>query len=201
MNLEILKGKNIGFALTGSFCTLDTALIQMKKLKELGANILPIISHNVRDMDSRFGTAAFWRQEILAVSEAETVIDSIGKAEPIGPQALCDIMIIAPCTGNSIAKLANGIIDTPVIMAAKSHLRNSRPLVVAISTNDGLAANARNFGSLMNYRHLYFVPFGQDSPNSKPNSLISDMDRIPEALAAALNNQQIQPLLTCQAPL
>ncbi len=198
---DIFKGKNIGFALTGSFCTLAAAISVMEYLKSLGANIVPIISDHVRDTDTRFGTAQHWQQAILAASGAESIIDSITKAEPIGPNGLCDIMLIAPCTGNSISKLANAIIDTPVIMAAKSHLRNARPLVIAISTNDGLAANAKNFGTLMNYKNCYFVPFGQDNPANKPNSLMADMKQIPQTLAAALRGQQIQPILTCQAPL
>lgn len=199
--LSILKGKKIGFARTGSFCILAAAISQIEQLTALGAEVLPIISANVRDMDSRFGSNEHWREAILAASGAETIIDTIDKAEPIGSNNMTDIMLIAPCTGNSISKLANGIIDTPVIMAAKSHLRNARPLVIAISTNDGLAANARNFGQLMNYKNIFFVPFGQDNPEAKPNSLTSDMKMIPKALAAALNNQQIQPLLTCQVPL
>lgn len=197
---SILNGKTVAFALTGSFCTLAAAVAQMRVLRELGAKILPVISHHVRDMDSRFGTAEYWRRQILEASGAEKIIDNIPDAEPIGPKHLCDIMIIAPCTGNSISKLANGVIDTPVLLAAKSHLRNAGPLVIAVATNDGLSANARNIGKLLNDKHIYFVPFGQDNPSGKPNSLVAQMDQIPHTLELAWQGQQIQPILTCQAP-
>ena len=194
-----LAGKRIGFALTGSFCTLGRVIKQMSILREMGAEILPIMSENVRDTDSRFGTAEQWRGLILEASGAEEIVDSINAAEPIGPQKLCDIMIIAPCTGNTSSKLANGIIDTPVLMAAKSHLRNGSPLVLAIATNDGLGANAVNIGRLLSRRHVFFVPFRQDDPDGKPNSLVADMEKIPETLIFALKHRQIQPILSCNA--
>lgn len=199
MEQNAFAGKKIGFALTGSFCTLDLAVSQMAALHQLGAQILPVISYHVRDMDSRFGTAEYWRKRILDASGAEQIIDNIPDAEPIGPKRLCEIMLIAPCTGNTISKLANGVIDTPVLLAAKSHLRNAGPLVIAVATNDGLSANAKNIGKLLNYKHIYFVPFGQDNPMGKPNSLVAHMDQIPQTLESAFAGKQIQPILTCQA--
>ncbi len=193
-----LCGVKVGFALTGSFCTLDRAVAQMEILRGAGAEIIPIISTSVRDTDSRFGTAAYWRQRIKDAARREEIIDTIALAEPIGPQRMCDVMVIAPCTGNTAPKLSLGIIDTPVLMAAKSHLRNGLPLVVAIATNDGLAANAKSLGALLSRRHLFFVPFGQDSPLGKPNSLVAQMELIPDTLANALENRQIQPILSCK---
>ncbi|MBS1348576.1 MAG: dipicolinate synthase subunit B [Firmicutes bacterium] len=199
MDKTTFAGRKIGFALTGSFCTLDLAVTQMAALRQMGAEILPVISNNVRDMDSRFGTAEYWRKRILDASGADKIIDNIPDAEPIGPQKLCEIMLIAPCTGNTISKLANGVIDTPVLLAAKSHLRNAGPLVIAVATNDGLSANAKNIGKLLNYKYIFFVPFGQDNPSAKPNSLVAHMEQIPQTLEAAFAGKQIQPILTCQA--
>ena len=192
-----LSGVRIGFALTGSFCTLDRAVAQIAVLRQMGAKILPVISFNVRDMDSRFGTAAYWRERICEAADCEQVIDTIQAAEPIGPKQLCDIMIIAPCTGNTASNMAGGIVDTPVLMAAKSHLRNKKPLVIAIATNDGLAANAKSLGTLLNYRNIFFVPFRQDNPQGKPNSLVAEMELIPETIESALTYCQIQPILSC----
>lgn len=192
---EALRGKRIAFALTGSYCTLERAVTAMAALRAAGAEILPVISFNVRDHDSRFGTAASWRARILETAGSATMIDTIAAAEPIGPKQLADVMVIAPLSGNSAAKLANSIIDTPVLMAAKSHLRNLRPLVLAISSNDGLAGSAKNIGMLLNMKHIYFVPFGQDDPQRKPNSLVADMAQLPQAVAAALAGRQVQPLL------
>ena len=192
------KGIRIGFALTGSFCTLDSAVEQMEILRAEGNIILPVISFNVRDTDSRFGTAAYWRKRIAEAADTDEIIDSITAAEPIGPKDKCDIMLIAPCTGNTMAKMANGVVDTPVLMAAKSHLRNGRPLVIAVATNDGLSGNAKSLGTLMNYRHMFFVPFCQDNPGGKPNSLIADMSRIPQTIKAAMEHRQIPPILACK---
>lgn len=197
MDNSELIGKTIGFALTGSFCNLQFVVPQIVRLCQAGAKILPILSYNMRDMDSRFGTAAYWRGRIIEAAQTEQIIDTIPAAEPVGPQHLCDILLVAPCTGNSLAKLAGGITDTPVVMAAKSHLRNGGPLVLAVSTNDGLAANAKNIGLLLNVRNVFFVPFGQDNPQGKPTSLTADMELIPETLDAALAGRQYQPILTC----
>lgn len=193
--VDALKGVRVGFALTGSHCTLAKAIIALRELRDLGAVITPIISQSVKNYDTKFGLAGDWRNAIMEASGSSVIIDSIVDAEPIGPKKLLDIVVIAPCSGNSLAKLANGITDTPVLMAAKSHLRNKRPVVVAISTNDGLAANAKNIGQLLNTKNIYFVPFGQDNPQVKANSLISDMGKITETVIKALNNEQIQPLL------
>lgn len=195
MEYSSLQGKRIAFALTGSFCTLASAVQAMQALRAAGAELLPVLSFHVRDIDSRFGTAAFWRERIMEAAGHERVIDTIEAAEPIGPQKMADLLVIAPLTGNSTAKLALGITDTPVLMAAKSHLRNQRPVVLAVSSNDGLSGSAKNIGLLLNTRNIYFVPFGQDDPQRKPNSLVADMSKLPETVAAALAGKQLQPLL------
>lgn len=192
---SMMQGLKIGFALTGSHCTLEKALAAMECLRELGAEIMPIVSPAMIQYDTRFGSAESWRERLLKASGQEHLIESIPAAEPIGPQALLDVLLIAPCSGNTLAKLANGITDTAVLMAAKAHLRNLRPLVLAVSTNDGLGANAKNIGLLLNSKHLYFVPFGQDDASAKPNSLSADMAYIPQTIAAALRGQQLQPIL------
>ena len=195
MEYSSLQGKRIAFALTGSFCTLAIAVQAMQALRAAGAELLPVLSFHVRDLDSRFGTAAFWRERIMEAAGPGRVIDTIEAAEPIGPQKMADLLVIAPLTGNSTAKLALGITDTPVLMAAKSHLRNQRPVVLAVSSNDGLSGSAKNIGLLLNTRNIYFVPFGQDDPQRKPNSLVADMSKLPETVAAALAGKQLQPLL------
>lgn len=187
-------GLKIGFAVTGSHCTLHEILQVMQSLVLQGANVTPIISYSVESMDTRFGKAENWKAEFRKITQKE-LIQSIVTAEPIGPQSLFDCLIIAPCTGNTLAKLANGITDTPVLMAAKAHLRNQRPLVIAISTNDGLGINARNIGSLLVMKDIYFVPFGQDNPEKKANSLVAHMDYIPETVFMACRGKQIQPVL------
>ena len=189
-----LSGLNVGFALTGSHCTLAKAIAEMAKLKECGAKLYPIISDSVRLLNTRFGKAEKWREEIIAASGTGDIIDTINKAEPLGPQNLLDILIIAPCSGNTVAKLAAGITDTPVLMAAKANLRNNKPLVISVSTNDGLSGNLKNIGYLMNSKNIFFVPFGQDNPLQKPNSLIADFNKIPDTLVKALANTQLHPL-------
>lgn len=189
-----LKGVNIGFALTGSHCTLDEILPRIQELVDEGANVYPIVSYAVDTLDTRFGTAEKWRSSLKDITGKEP-INTIAGAEPVGPQKLVDVVVIAPCTGNTMAKLANGVTDTPVLMAAKAHLRNLRPLVLAISTNDGLGMNAKNLGLLLNTKNVYMVPFGQDSPNGKPNSLKSKMDLIIYAVEHALQGKQLQPIL------
>lgn len=160
----------------------------------MGAEVLPIVSSEVATTDTRFGPASFWRSQLKAITGREP-ISTIEEAEPIGPQGLIDVLVIAPCTGNTLAKLANGITDSSVLMAAKANLRNQRPVVLAISTNDGLGMNAKNIGSLLNTRNIYFVPFGQDQPLLKPNSLSAKFDLILETILAALQGRQLQPLV------
>jgi dipicolinate synthase subunit B len=190
-----LESISIGYALTGSHCTLSESLEQIEILRGMGAVITPIISGSVGGSATRFGWPEEWREKILAAAESTDIIEIISEAEPIGPRALLDIMVIAPCTGNTLAKMANGICDSAVLMAAKATLRNKKPVLLAIATNDGLGANARNIGQLLNCRNIYFVPFGQDDPFGKPNSLIAHFDRLPQAVIFALAGEQLQPLL------
>lgn len=188
-----LDGLKIGFALTGSYCTLSTVLPQVERLVDLGAEVTPIVSEAVSGYDTRFGKAAHWIEELERIT-GKTCITTRVQAEPIGPKKLLDILLIAPCTGNTLGKLACGITDTCVTLAAKAHLRNARPVVLAVSSNDALAANARNIGTLLNTRHYYFVPFAQDDPRGKVTSLVANMTLIPQTLESALQGQQLQPL-------
>lgn len=189
-----LKNVKIGFALTGSFCTFEKTIEQMENLVKLGAEVIPIMSYNSYKLDTKFGTALEHINKIKQITNKE-IIHTIQEAEPIGPKKLTDIMLIAPCSGNTIAKLANGVTDTPVVMAAKSHLRNQSPLVIAISTNDALSGSAENIGKILNRRNYYFVPFRQDNPITKPNSLVFDPKYIPETLEKALEGEQFQPVI------
>ncbi len=184
----------IGFALTGSYCTFSKVIPQMEVLVHQGYRVIPIISEHTSLTDTRFGTAEKWKEHITAIT-GETILQSLPQVEPIGPKRLLDLLVIAPCTGNTIAKMANGIADTSVTLAAKSHLRNNRPVVVAISTNDGLGANARNIGVLLARKHIYMVPFGQDDCIEKENSLVANFTLLPETVAAALEEKQLQPVL------
>ncbi|MDR3542422.1 MAG: dipicolinate synthase subunit B [Desulfosporosinus sp.] len=187
-------GLKIGFAITGSHCTIQEVMKVMKRMVDEGADVTPIISYSVESMDTRFGKAEDWKQQLWEITNRES-IHTIPDAEPIGPQKMFDCVVIAPCTGNTLAKLANGITDTPVLMASKSHLRNQRPLVLAISTNDGLGLNARNLGTLLITKNIYLVPFGQDNPQVKANSLVAHMDKVPETILMACTGKQIQPVL------
>lgn len=189
-----LKGKKIGFILTGSFCTFNKTIEQMENIKKQEADIVPIMSYNSYELDTKFGKAKEFIDKIENIT-GKKIIHTIQDAEPIGPKHLTDIMIIAPCSGNTIAKLANGITDSPALMAAKSHLRNNNPLVIAISTNDGLSGSAENIGKLLNRNNYYFVPFRQDNPITKPRSLVFDPNSIVRTLELALDNEQIQPIL------
>lgn len=189
-----LKGKKIGFILTGSFCTFSKTIEQMENLKRQEADIIPIMSYNSYELDTKFGKAKEFIDKIQTIS-GKSIIHTIQDAEPIGPKHLTDIMLIAPCSGNTIAKLANGIIDSPALMSAKSHLRNENPLVIAISTNDGLSGSAENIGKLLNRNNYYFVPFRQDNPITKPRSLVFDPNLIVKTLELALEGEQIQPIL------
>ncbi len=184
---------NIGFAMCGSFCTYDAAFPAMEALAR-EHNVIPIFSGSSQTVDSRFGTAAAHLRRAEEIC-GRKVITTIEDAEPIGPKKLLDILVIAPCTGNTLAKLAHSMADTPVTMAAKSHLRNGRPVLLAIATNDALAGAAENIGRLLARKHYYFVPFGQDDPHHKPTSMIADYTKIPQALEKALGGQQIQPIL------
>jgi dipicolinate synthase subunit B len=189
-----ISGKKIGFGLTGSFCTLQNALTQMEKLVFLGAEVFPVVSFMVKSTDTRFGTAGFFLEQIKMIT-GKKCIDSIVDAEPIGPSKNLDLMVVMPCTGNTLAKLANGITDTPVTMACKAQLRNNRPVLLGIATNDGLGANAKNIGILHNTRNIYFVPYRQDDPEKKHNSLVCRMDLFIPAVEAALEGKQIEPVL------
>lgn len=191
----LLKDVKIGFALTGSFCTFAKVMPELEKLVSEGADIMPIISEAVDKYDTKFGKAEEWKSRIEGIT-GKKLVRTIVEAEPIGPKSLLDILIIAPCTGNTLGKLTNGITDTSVTMAAKAHLRNSKPLVLAISTNDGLGANARNLGQMLNAKNVYFVPFGQDDPVKKCNSLIANNELILPTIQEALNGKQLQPILT-----
>ena len=189
-----LKDKKIGFTLTGSFCTFKKVIPKMKELKKLGAEIIPIMSFNSYNLDTKFGKAKDFIEEIEEITE-KNIIHTIQEAEPIGPKKMTDIMIIAPCSGNTMAKLACDIIDTPATMAAKSHLRNNRPLVIAPSTNNGLSGNAENIGKLLNRKNYYFVPFRQDNPITKPRSIVFDSEYIIKTIEYALEGEQISPIL------
>ena len=185
---------NIGFALCGSFCTFAQAIPQLEALAAEGHNLYPIMSFNARNLDTRFGKAADHAARIEAAC-GRPIIATLSDAEPIGPKKLLDVLIIEPCTGNTLAKLAGGVADTPVTLATKSHLRNGRPVLIAVSTNDALAGAAKNIGLLHNYKHVYFIPYRQDDSDSKPTSVVADFTRTKEALLAALQGRQLQPVL------
>lgn len=189
-----MKKTVIGFAMTGSFCTFEKALTQMEALVKRGYEVLPVLSFNAGGLDTRFMTAEHLRERLREITGKEP-LDSLAAAEPIGPKRMCDVYLIAPATGNSLAKLVNGQFDTPALLGAKSHLRNERPLVLAVSTNDGLGAAAQNIGRLLSWRNVYFVPFGQDDPVKKPRSLVADFNQLPRTVVAALSGVQLQPML------
>ena len=189
-----MKDIRVGFAMCGSFCTHKQVLSELEKLCGQYSEITPILSEACRSTDTRFGKAEDLRVAVERLTGHQAV-DSIPTAEPIGPKALLDVLVIAPCTGNTLAKLAGGITDTAVTMAAKAHLRNGRPVVIAMATNDGLSAAARNIGELLVRKNYYFVPFGQDDPEKKPCSLMADFSRIGETIHAALEGRQLQPIL------
>ena len=184
---------NIGFAMCGSFCTFDSVFSVMERLSK-DHTVIPILSGVGCSIDSRFGTAEEHITRIRSIC-GRPPLCTIEEVEPIGPKKMLDALIIAPCTGNTLAKLAHSIADTSVTMATKSHLRNGRPVIVAVSTNDALAGAAENIGKLLGRRHYYFVPFRQDDPKQKPTSIVADFNRIPETLDAALKGQQVQPVL------
>ena len=188
------KDLKIGFALTGSFCTFSKTLPIIKELVKEGASVIPIMSYNAYELDTKFGKAEDFRNQIKEITGKE-IIHTIQGAEPIGPKKMTDIMIIAPTTGNTIAKLTNGITDTPVTMAAKSHLRNENPLIIAVSTNYALSGSAQNIERLLNRRNYYFVPFKQDNPITKPRSMVFDETYIIKTIEYALKKEQIEPIM------
>lgn len=187
-------GKTVGFALTGSHCTFEETMPHIQKFVDAGAKVIPIASQSLMTTDTRFGTSESWQKQLKDIT-GNDIISSIVDAEPLGPSKLLDLLIIAPCTGNTTSRLANAMTDSAVLMAAKAQMRNQRPLVLAISTNDGLGLNAANIAKLLITKNVYFVPFGQDNPVQKPNSLVARMDLIMDTCAAALEGRQLQPLL------
>ncbi len=189
-----MKTITAGFALTGSFCTFERAIKQIEYLISKGVNILPIMSFNASALNTRFGKAEDFIGRIEKIT-GNRVIKTIEDAEPIGPENLIDILIILPCTGNTLAKLAGGIYDTPVTLAAKSHLRNQKPVLIGVSSNDSLSSSAKNIGALLNYKHYYFVPMTQDAPEKKPFSIVCNFERAYEAMLLALNEKQIEPII------
>ena len=189
-----MENLRVGFALCGSFCTFAKVVQTLKTVKEQYSDIIPIMSEKSVSTDTRFGKAEDFVRQIEEIC-GKKIISSVKMAEPIGPRALLDILVIAPCTGNTLAKLACGITDSSVTMAAKAQLRNNRPVLIAVSTNDGLSGSAPNIGELLERKNIYFVPFGQDDPDKKPCSLVADFTKIPESIAAAMQGKQIQPIL------
>lgn len=194
-DISKLSGLRIGAAVCGSFCTFSRVFRVLSELTAAGCDITPIMSDAAYTTDTRFGRAQEHAARLFDIT-GKTVLHDITTTEPIGPKKMFDVLLVAPCTGNTLAKLAAGIVDTPVCMAVKSHLRSQRPVVVAVSTNDALAGASKNIGILRNYKHFYFVPVFQDDPVNKPFSLISDFSRIPQTIEAALDGIQIQPMLT-----
>lgn len=193
-----MRDLTLGFALCGSFCTFEKAFEQMRRTAAAGYQLLPIMSNNAYETDTRFGRAAdfIWEAEDIC---GRKVVHTISGAEPLGPKRMIDALVIAPCTGNTLAKLANGITDTPVTMAAKSCLRIGLPVVLCIATNDALAASAQNIGRLMNTKNVYFVPLRQDDPEQKPNSAVADFEQLIPAVEAALKGRQLQPVFCARA--
>ena len=189
-----LSSYTIGYAVTGSFCTFEKTKKAAEELKRLGADLVPIFSYNVQMMDTRFGGAREFMEAIENIAQ-KPGIKTIQQAEPIGPKSNLDVLVIAPCTGNTLSKLWNGITDSPVLMAAKAHLRNDKPILLAISTNDALGMNMKNIGLLMNSKNIYFLPFCQDAPDKKPNSMVACMEFLIPSIEAALEKRQIQPVI------
>lgn len=189
-----LEGKRIGFGLTGSHCTYEQVFPQIKRLLEEKAIVVPIVSYTVRSTDTKFGDSADHIAKIEELTNKK-VIASMPDAEPLGPREPLDCMVIAPLTGNSLSKFANGLTDTPVLMAAKATLRNQKPVVLGISTNDALGLNGVNLMRLMASKHIYFIPYGQDNPFKKPTSLVADMDLLAPTVEYALDSEQIQPVI------
>lgn len=188
-----MNGEKIGFCITGSYCTFGKIIPELEKLVDK-YDVFPVFSFNVANTDTRFYKAEEFYYDIKRIT-GKTPITTIPGAEPFGPSKIMDLMVIAPCSGNTLAKLNNAVTDTPVLMAVKAHLRNNRPALLAVSTNDGLSANGKNIGEMMNKKNIFFVPFSQDNYVSKPNSLVAHYDLLCPAVEAALENKQIQPIL------
>ena len=191
MNLE---KKRIGFVMTGSFCTFRKTIDELKKIVKMNTEIVPIMSENSYTMDTKFGKSEDFINEIENITGTK-VLHTIQEVEPLGPKDMLDILVVAPATGNTIAKLANDIIDGPATMAVKSHLRREKPVVIAISTNNGLSGAGENIGRLLNRKHYYFVPFRQDNPITKPRSIVFDTSYLIKTIEYALDGEQIQPIL------
>ncbi|MBU8565991.1 dipicolinate synthase subunit B [Virgibacillus pantothenticus] len=189
-----LTGKRIGFGLTGSHCTYDQVFPQLEKLMELGAEVVPIVTYTVRTTDTKFGDAEDHMDKIASIT-GKDIITTMPEAEPLGPKMPLDCMVIAPLTGNSLSKLANALTDSPVLMAAKATMRNQKPVVVGVSTNDALGLNGVNLMRLMASKFIYFIPYSQDDPYLKPNSLVAKMELLPETVEAALEFKQLQPVI------
>lgn len=189
-----LEGKHIGIAFTGSFCTFEKAFEELQNLVALGANVQTIFSFSAASLDSRFGMSKNFIKKAEEITKVKPIL-TIEGAEPIGPKSLLDILVLFPCTGNTLAKLANGITDTPALMAAKAHLRNNKPLLISISTNDALGMNMKNIGLLMNTKNIFFIPFGQDNPKKKPNSMIAHTYLLIPSIEAALKGCQYHPVI------
>lgn len=189
-----LKGKRIGFGLTGSHCTYDAVMPEIEKLVKEGAEVLPIVTYTVKTTNTRFGEGEEWVKRLEEIT-GNKVIDTIVKAEPLGPKIPLDCMVIAPLTGNSMSKLANAMTDSPVLMAAKATMRNHRPVVLGVSTNDALGLNGVNLMRLMAAKNIYFIPFGQDAPHTKPNSMVAKMSLLRDTVLAALEGRQLQPVI------
>ena len=194
MSGNSLKGKRIGFGLTGSHCAYDAVFSEIEKLVNEGAEVLPIVTYTVKTTNTRFGEGEEWVKKLEQLTGNE-VIDTIVKAEPLGPKIPLDCMVIAPLTGNSMSKLANAMTDSPVLMAAKATMRNHRPVVLGISTNDALGLNGVNLMRLMAAKNIYFIPFGQDAPQAKPNSMVAYMPLLRDTILAALEGKQLQPVI------
>lgn len=186
--------KTIGYCLTGSFCTFSKSIPQIKRLIDSGYNVIPIMSYNAESTDTRFGKARDFVSEIEAVT-GNKVLKTITEVEPIGPKNLLDLLIISPCSGNTLGKLANGIYDTPVTLSAKSHLRNQKPILIGVSTNDALTTAAKNIGMLLNFKHYYFIPMSQDDHIKKPFSVVAHFEDTLEAARLALDEKQMQPII------
>lgn len=181
---------NIGYCLTGSFCTFTKSIKALEKLVSNGHNVVPIMSENAYTMNTRFANATDIQNRLIEIT-GNSIIHTIAQAEPIGPKKMFDVLAVVPCTGNTLAKLANGIVDTSVTMAVKSHLRNGKPVVIGISTNDALGGASKNIGALLNYKNYYFVPFGMDDFDKKPRSMVCDFDKVCEAIEKAYNGEEI----------
>lgn len=192
--MKELDGLNLGVALCGSFCTFDKAIKTIEDLIQLGINVFPIMSFNAYDISTRFGEASAIISRIETITQKK-IIHTIADAEPLGPKNVIDAMLIAPCTGNTLAKLNFAVTDTPVLLATKSLMRNGKPIIISLATNDGLGANLKNIGGLLNKKNIYFVPLGQDDPIKKPYSLVADFSQIQNTLCMALSGKQIQPVL------